>query len=118
MKGDGNFQVLFCKYKNQSYFTKVQQLIVTQVKLNWVHCSNLIIGTTGLVTGGYTLYCYDVKIKLPYFTVLKEVGKLYAGSDEKLQNFRVNIHQYNNAISFVSLGAKVDLSRNYGSHYF
>ena len=43
---------------------------------------------------------------------------MFTGSDERAKNFRENIRQYNNAMSFVSFGAKVDLPPNYGPYTF
>lgn len=44
--------------------------------------------------------------------------RLFTGSDDAAKNFRENIRQYNNALSFVSFGAKVTPPPGYGPYCF
>jgi len=62
--------------------------------------------------------CYDGKIKLPPTTIPEELKQLFTSTDGKSKNFRENIRQYNNAMSFVLFGAKVDLPPNYDLYTF
>jgi len=82
------------------------------------HCSALYFKPEKNTGGRFTLCCYDGKIKLPPTTFPEELKRLYTSSDKEAKNFRENIRQYTNAMSFVSFGAKVDLPPNYGPYTF
>lgn len=82
------------------------------------YCSGLYFKPEKNTAGKFTLCCYDGKIKLPPSTTLQEMKELFCGDNEISKNFRENIRQYNNAMSFVSFGAKVDLPPNYGPYTF
>jgi len=47
-----------------------------------------------------------------------EMIQLFTGNDDAAKNFRNNIRQYNNAMSFVSFGAKVTPPPGYGPYCF
>ena len=72
-------------------------------------------------TGSTTLHplfgmcCSDGKIKLPAPAPPPEpLKQLFSASTPEAQHFRQNIRQYNSALAFTSLGARVDDSVNRG----
>ena len=69
-------------------------------------------------TGHYTLCCSDGKIRVPPSEMPDEMVELFTGTDDLAKNFRENIRQYNNALSFVSFGAKITPPPGYGPYCF
>lgn len=82
------------------------------------YCSALYFQAEVNTSNRFTLCCYEGKIKLKPITILDELKGLFTGNNIKSKNFRENIRQYNNALSFASFGAKIDLPPNYGPYSF
>lgn len=68
--------------------------------------------------GKFNLCCSEGKISLPPSDIPDEIKKLYIDNTDESKNFRANIRQYNNALSFVSFGANVKVPPGNGPYCF
>ena len=82
------------------------------------HCNALYFKAEKNSTGCYTLCCSAGKIRVPLGDMPDEMIELFTGRDDLAKNFRENIRQYNNAMSFVSFGAKITPPPGYGPYCF
>ena len=82
------------------------------------HCSAFHFKAERNSLGRYTLCCFDGKIKIPLGKMPSRMIELFTGDDDLAKNFRENIRQYNNAMSFVSFGANITPPPGYGPYCF
>ncbi|KAL6299928.1 hypothetical protein BKA93DRAFT_706208, partial [Sparassis latifolia] len=64
----------------------------------------------------FTTCCNQGKVRLPAPAAPPEyLAFLFSSAEHEVKEFRENIHQYNSALAFTSLGVKLDQSVNVGS---
>ena len=63
--------------------------------------------------------CHAGRVNLPALRpVPEEMQELFTGTDEKAENFRANIRNYNSACAFASMGADIDRPEGRGPYVF
>lgn len=82
------------------------------------YCNALYFSSEKNSAGFFTLCCCNRKFKLPEISVIDDIKDLFMGNSDISKNFRQNIRQYNNALSFVSFGANIKLPPGYGPYCF
>lgn len=82
------------------------------------YCNALYFSSEKNTVVCFSLCCSDKKFKLPEICIIDVIKDLFIGNSDMSKNFRQNIRQYNNALSFVSFGANIKLPSGYGPYCF
>lgn len=111
-------KILTYKCARNSSILRFNPFSIGEISERCQYCSANYFKVEKNSKGHYTLCCSDGKIKVPLGDMPNEMIQLFTGKGDAAKNFRENIRQYNNALSFVSFGAKVTPSPGYGLYCF